>query len=263
MSHERQVLEMPVKRPSIDILTIGAGGGSIGWVDGAEQFRVGPRSAGAFPGPACYAAAAKSRPSPMPIWCWAYLARRNRSAARSASTPTSPTGPARRLGRKLGMSALEAAWGIRQIVNAAMAGATRAVSIGRGHDPRDFSLIAFGGAGPMHGVDIAAELEIPNVLVPAVPGCLSAIGLVVSDVTHDYVTTHVAPISDTLHPQLERILPSSPPAHMRSWRTKRSRQAVRTLSILDMRYIGEQWSVSVPVEANDATGLPRPRRNST
>ena len=123
-----------------------------------------------------------------------------------------------KLGRRLGMGAQEVAWGIRRIVNAAMAGATRAVSmIGRGYDPRDFSLIAFGGAGPMHAVDIAAELEIPKVLVPAIPGCLSAFGLVVSDVTHDYVMTHLAPISENASSaSLNGSLPSSPPARMRS-----------------------------------------------
>ena len=104
------------------------------------------------------------------------------------------------------MGALEVAWGIRRIVNAAMAGATRAVSVGRGYDPRDFSLIAFGGAGPMHAVDIAAELEIPTILVPAVPGCLSAVGLVVSDVTHDYVVTHLSPVADKLEAALDRTI---------------------------------------------------------
>jgi len=111
-----------------------------------------------------------------------------------------------RLGRKLGMGALEAAWGIRHIVSAAMAGATRAVSVGRGYDPRDFSLIAFGGAGPMHAADIAGELEIPTILVPAVPGCLSAFGLVVSDVIHDYVVTHLAPVTDKLEVALDHQL---------------------------------------------------------
>ena len=161
-----------------------------------------------------------------------------------------------KLGRRLGMSAQEVAWGIRRIVNAAMAGATRAVSVGRGYDPRDFSLIAFGGAGPMHAVDIAAELEIPKVLVPAIPGCLSAFGLVVSDVTHDYVMTHLAPISDTLHLQLERIfaeLAAGAHAQLADEGIEEKRREL--FRILDLRYIGEQSSVSVPVAANGADWL--------
>ena len=161
-----------------------------------------------------------------------------------------------RLGRKLGMGALEAAWGIRHIVSAAMAGATRAVSVGRGYDPRDFSLIAFGGAGPMHAADIAGELEIPTILVPAVPGCLSAFGLVVSDVIHDYVVTHLAPVTDKLEVALDHQLADltrGARAELASEGIKEKRHDL--FPALDMRYIGEQFSVSVPIEGRGAGWL--------
>jgi N-methylhydantoinase A len=134
-------------------------------------------------------------------------------------------------------------------VNVAMAGATRAVSVGRGYDPRDFSLIAFGGAGPMHAVDIAAELEIPKILVPAVPGCLSALGLVVSDVTHDYVLTHLAPVTDELESDLDRLfkqLDSAAHADLKEEGIEPGRREL--FRAVDMRYVGQQSSVSVPAE---------------
>jgi len=251
MSHERQVLEMPVKTPSIDILTIGAGGGSIGWVDGAGQFRVGPRSAGAFPGPACY-----GRGGEEATVTDANLVLGALGAAQSLGGEVNLDADlahraCERLGRKLGMSALEAAWGIRQIANAAMAGATRAVSIGRGHDPRDFSLIAFGGAGPMHGVDIAGELDIPTVVVPAVPGCLSAMGLVVSDVVHNYVATHVAVITDDVESALnEQLLRLAAMADVELSDEKIERRFRDTFQSLDLRYIGQQWTINVAVDAS-------------
>jgi N-methylhydantoinase A len=163
-----------------------------------------------------------------------------------------------RLGRKLGMGALEVAWGIRQIVNASMAGATRAVSVGRGYDPRDFSLIAFGGAGPMHAVDIATELEIPKILVPSVPGCLSALGLVVSDVTHDYVVSRLAPVTEKLEPELDRHfgeLIAGAHSELQDEGIEEARREL--LGALDLRYVGEQSSVSVPVEGTSAGWLQR------
>jgi N-methylhydantoinase A len=152
------------------------------------------------------------------------------------------------------MGPLEVAWGIRRIVNTAMAGATRAVSVGRGYDPRDFSLIAFGGAGPMHATDIAAELEIPTILIPAVPGCLSAFGLVVSDVTHDYVITHLSAVTE----KLETALDSHIADLMRGARAELTGEGIEEkrhelFPSLDMRYVGEQFSVSVPI-ANGSAG---------
>jgi len=249
MTHERHVMDMPVKVPSVDILTIGAGGGSIGWVDAAGQFRVGPQSAGATPGPACYGRGGEEPTVTDANLVLGVLGSGQRLGGEVGLDPDLAHRACERLGRKLGMGALEAAWGIRRIVNAAMAGATRAVSVGRGYDPRDFSLIAFGGAGPMHAADIAAELEIPTILVPAVPGCLSAFGLVVSDVTHDYVITHLSPVTEKLEPALDVHLAElnrGAHAELRSEGIEEKRHEL--FPALDMRYIGEQFSVNVPIE---------------
>jgi N-methylhydantoinase A len=250
MTHERHVMDMPVKVPSVDILTIGAGGGSIGWIDAADQFRVGPRSAGATPGPACYGRGGEEPTVTDANLVLGVLGSGQRLGGEVGLDPDLAQRACERLGRKLGMSAREAAWGIRRIVNASMAGATRAVSVGRGYDPRDFSLIAFGGAGPMHAADIAAELEIPSILVPAVPGCLSAFGLVVSDVTHDYVITHLSPVNEKLQGALDGHLTElvrDAQAELISEGIEERRHEL--FPALDMRYIGEQFSVSVPIES--------------
>jgi N-methylhydantoinase A len=256
MTHERHVMDMPIRVSSVDILTIGAGGGSIGWVDAAGQFRVGPQSAGATPGPACYNGGGEEPTVTDANLVLGVLGPEQRLGGEVALNNDLAHKACEKLGRRLGMGAQEVAWGLRRIVNAAMAGATRAVSVGRGYDPRDFSLIAFGGAGPMHAVDIAAELEIPKVLVPAIPGCLSAFGLVVSDVTHDYVMTHLAPVSNTLHLRLERIfaeLAAGARAQLADEGIEEKR--CELFRILDLRYIGEQSSVSVPVVANGTDWL--------
>jgi N-methylhydantoinase A len=249
MTHERHVMDMPIKVPSAEIMTIGAGGGSIGWVDAAGQFRVGPQSAGATPGPACYGRGGEDPTVTDANLVLGVLGTEQRLGGEVALDPDLAHRVCERLGGKLGMSALEVAWGIRRIVNAAMAGATRAVSVGRGHDPRDFSLIAFGGAGPMHAVDIAAELEIPKILVPAVPGCLSAVGLVVSDVTHDYVMTHLAPVDGKLESVLDRhfsgLIANAETELADEGIDPSQRELFRAL---DLRYIGEQFSVAVPIE---------------
>ena len=247
---------MPVKTPSIDILTIGAGGGSIGWVDGAGQFRVGPRSAGAFPGPACYDRGGEEATVTDANLVLGALGAAQSLGGEVTLDPDLAHRACERLGRKLGMNALEAAWGIRQIANAAMAGATRAVSMGRGHDPRDFSLIAFGGAGPMHGVDIASELNIPTIVVPAIPGCLSAMGLVVSDVIHDYVATHVAVVTDSLAAVLEEQFCRLAATAAAEMNDEKIEQRFRdTFQSLDMRYTGQQWTITVPVDTNAADWL--------
>jgi len=248
MTQERKVLEMPVKVPSVDILTIGAGGGSIGWVDRAGQFRVGPQSAGARPGPACYGRGGEEPTVTDANLVLGVLGEDQRLGGEVALDLSLAHRACERLGRRLGVSNLEAAWGIRRIVNAAMAGAVRAVSVGRGFDPRDFALIAFGGAGPMHALDIAEEIDIPTVLVPAVPGCHSALGMVVTDVAHDYVVTHLATVAEGLEERIEQLFEQQEStAHVELQGEGIGVQQRELFRSLDMRYVGEQFSVAVPV----------------
>jgi N-methylhydantoinase A len=258
VTHERNVMGMPVKVPSVDILTIGAGGGSIGWVDGAGQFRVGPRSAGAVPGPACYGKGGEEptvTDANVVLGIFADGQRLGESVEIDLGLATRACD---QLGRQLGLSALETAWGIRQIANAAMAGAVRAISIGRGHDPRQFGLMAFGGAGPLHAADIAREMSMARVLVPPVPGCHSALGLAVTDVIHDYVVTHIAVVTERLDAEVDTLLARLEVTAHAQLEDEGIAVAHRELfGSLDMRYLGEQFSVNVRVDRSGEGWLDR------
>jgi N-methylhydantoinase A len=245
----RSFADVPVATPAIDILTIGTGGGSIGWVDAGGQFRVGPRSAGANPGPVCYGRGGTEATVTDANLVLGILGAGQLLGGEVALDRDAAVRACERLGAKMGLSAHEAAAGIRRIVNAAMAGAVRAVSVGRGHDPRTFGLVAFGGAGPMHAADIASELGIPTVVIPPVPGCHSAVGLVMTDVSHDYVATILAaaagPAADAeVGAALDRL--------ERSAQEDLADEGVeperRVLSVsVDVRYRGQQSALTVPL----------------
>jgi N-methylhydantoinase A len=188
---EGKIGEFPLQLPIVDIHTIGAGGGSIASISSTGRLSVGPRSAGADPGPVCYA---KGGTEPtvtdahlvlgrVPAALVGGAVRLDRAAAERAIRE--------RIGDPLGLTVEEAADGILAVVNASMVGAIRLVSIERGHDPRQFTLVPFGGAGPLHGLDLAGLLGIPRVLVPRNPGVLSTVGLLNADVRNDYVRTRV------------------------------------------------------------------------
>jgi N-methylhydantoinase A len=183
-STERLVGGLPIRLPSVDLHTVGAGGGSIAWVDAGGALRVGPESAGADPGPACY----------------------GRGGARPTVTDANlllgrlpdklPGGIALDRDRaRRAMGALDPA-AVVEVVNAEMLRALRVVSVERGHDPRDFALVAFGGAGPLHACALAEELGMRTVLVPAAAGVLSALGLVASDERRDRVRSYVCPLDE-------------------------------------------------------------------
>ena len=183
-SNERNVSGLPVRLPMVDVHTVGAGGGSLAWVDRGGALRVGPQSAGADPGPACYGRGG-TRPT---------VTDANLLLGR---LPEELAG-----GLRLDRAAAEHAMGdldpaaVIDVVNAEMLGALRVVSVERGHDPRDFALVAFGGAGPLHACALAEELGSATVLVPELAGVLSALGLVASDERRDRVRSLVIPLEE-------------------------------------------------------------------
>lgn len=187
---------LPIHVPMVDVHTIGAGGGSIASVDTAGMLRVGPESAGARPGPICY-----GRGGTEPTITDANLILGRLNPDRLLGVDNKVTLERVRdlvlekVGSRLGLDAGAAAAAILRIANDRMAGAIRLVSLSRGHDPRDFALFAFGGAGPLHATALARELAIPTVLVPARPGITNALGCVVADLRHDYVRTVNKPLS--------------------------------------------------------------------
>ena len=186
---------LPIHVPMVDVHTIGAGGGSIALVNEAGMLQVGPGSAGAKPGPICY-----GRGGEQPTLTDANLVlgrldpQRLLSVHQTISVDDVRQVIARDIGAPLGLSDDDAAAAILQIANNRMAGAIRMVTLARGHDPRDFTLFAFGGAGPMHAAALAAELGIPRVMVPARPGITNAIGCITADIRHDYVNTLNKPL---------------------------------------------------------------------
>ena len=255
LSAETRLDEAAFNLPMLDIKTIGAGGGSIAWLDGAGALHVGPRSAGAKPGPACYGQGGEA-----PAVTDANLLlglldpARFLGGAMDIDPGLAEAAVRREVAEPLGLSVIEAAAGISRIVNANMAGATRLVSVEKGHDPRDFALLAFGGAGPVHAVAIAAELEVPWVVVPRHPGATSAAGLVVADIVHDFVQSTVTEMS-RMTPTLlgegfgglvrraeERLAANGvPPARRRHARA------------LDIKYVGQGYTLEITVPDGDIT----------
>ena len=181
---------MPVHVPMVDVHTIGAGGGSIAFIGEDGMLRVGPKSAGAHPGPICYG---RGGTEPTITDADLILGRLNPQALLGVKGAVDMDKIRRlmleKIGKPLGLDANEAAAAIVRIANDKMAGAVRMVSLARGHDPRDFVLFAFGGAGPLHAAAMAKELGIPKLLVPARPGITNALGCVVADLRHDFVNT--------------------------------------------------------------------------
>lgn len=196
----------PIRVPVIDLAEVSAGGGSIAWIDPAGSLKVGPMSAGAVPGPVCYGQGGTQPTITDTNLVLGYLDATSLLggglpidyAAAENAIREQVAGP-------LGQTVEQAAAGIRAIVNNAMAEALRMVSVERGHDPRDFAMVAFGGAGPLHACDLADELDVPEVIVPPIPGAFSALGLVGADFRRDYAQTIYAPLASLSPEQLATI----------------------------------------------------------
>jgi N-methylhydantoinase A len=189
---EGQVGDYPVTVPMVDIHTIGAGGGSIAWVDGGGSLRVGPRSAGADPGPICYG---RGGTDPTVTDAHLLLGRIDSGTFFEGSVDEAAVREAVResVADPLGLDVKAAARGIIDVANANMERALRVVSVERGHDPRGFTLVAYGGAGPLHAAELAEKLGVPRVVVPQSAGVLSALGLLISDAVHEKGVSAVRP----------------------------------------------------------------------
>jgi N-methylhydantoinase A len=198
---------MPIHVPMVDVHTVGAGGGSIANVNEAGMLQIGPRSAGAIPGPICFGRGGKE---PTITDANLILGRLNPEKLLGVDRHVTLAHVAEaiesQIGRLLGLGAEQAAAAILRVANDKMAGAVRLVSLSRGHDPRDFALLAFGGAGPLHAVSLAKELNIPDVLIPARPGLTNAFGCLVADLRRDFVKTINKPLSAMTSDQLNTIL---------------------------------------------------------
>ena len=198
---------LPIHVPMVDVRTVGAGGGSIAYVDHAGLLNVGPDSAGADPGPICYGQGGTKTTISDANYLLGRLDPSRLNAINGGIDPDAIASAfADQIGDRLGLSPHQAAAAVLRIANTKMAGAIRMVSLSMGADPRDYSLFAFGGAGPLHASQLARELSIPRVIIPARPGLTNALGCVVADLRHDYVQTVNQPLDGADIAQLHQVL---------------------------------------------------------
>jgi N-methylhydantoinase A len=253
----------PVRTPVIDLVEVGAGGGSEAWIDAGGALRVGPRSAGARPGPACYGLGGAT---PTITDANLALGRLNPSfflgGEMTLDAGAAHRAIAGRVAAPLDLDPLAAASGIVEIANAHMIGAMRLVSVQRGYDPRDFVLVAFGGAGPLHANALARELGIPTVLVPPSPGIASAVGMLVTDIRHEFVATRRLRLDALAPAALEELFAD----FVAEGERRLARDGVppadrRMLRSADLRYHGQSFelSVTVPPGALSAADIERLR----
>jgi N-methylhydantoinase A len=238
----------PVRTPVVDLVEIGAGGGSIAWVDSGGLLRVGPRSAGADPGPVCYRGGGVE---PTVTDANVVLGRLNPSYFLGGEISLDVDGARRaieeRCAKPLGLSVVEAANGIVEIANAAMVNALHLISVQRGYDPRDFLLVGFGGAGPVHANALARDAEMPTVLVPRSPGIFSATGLLTTDLKRDAAVTLMRRLADVDAAELEAgfsELERAGAAELQ--REGVARGAIEFVRQLDLRYVGQSYELTVP-----------------
>jgi N-methylhydantoinase A len=244
---ESVVSGMPVAVPMLDIHTVGAGGGSIARFDGAGALHVGPESAGAEPGPICYGRGEKPTVTDANL----ILGRIPESGLLGGAFKLDLPRARRYMNRARGPmpSAESFAQGIVDVANAVMEKAVRVISVERGHDPRDYTLVAFGGAGALHACELAAALEIPRVLVPCFPGALSALGILRADVTKDLSRTVRLQVESAMDakPKLQRAFATLEQEGLKQMRAEGfSSGAVQTHRSLDMRYAGQSYELNVP-----------------
>ena len=236
------VAGVPIKMPMVDVHTVSAGGGSVAWVDDGGALRVGPRSAGADPGPACYRRGGKEATVTDANLLLGYLQDGARLGGEIVIDKKASTAPIEGLGRRAGMDPPAAALGVVQVADAEMGRALRVISVERGLDPREFALVAFGGAGPMHACALAEDLGMRIVLVPKASGVLSALGLAISDVRRDYVAPCLARLDDVSDEKIEEGFQRLEEAGSRQLDTPSfSRRA-------DLRYAGQSFELTVDAD---------------
>ena len=249
---ESEVAGLPLRLPVIDIHTVGAGGGSIARVDAGGGLRVGPESAGAEPGPVCYA---RGGDQPTVTDANLVLGRLDAgqflggSGAMELDVSAAESALAV-LGAGLGgLSVHEAALGVVRVANARMERALRRVSVERGYDPRTFTLVPFGGAGPLHACDLADALGIPRILLPPSPGVLSALGLLIADVVHESSQALLVEAASLAHdPAPLQELSASLEERVRSVLAAEGVDAPALEASMDLRYRGQSYELSVPLD---------------
>ncbi len=246
--------DRPIKTPMVDIETVGAGGGSIAWVDAGGALRIGPRSAGAEPGPACYGKGGTEPTVTDANLVLGYIGGSTSLGGEMSLDEAAAHDALADLADEAGMDGpLAAARGVYRVANANMTRAIRSVTVERGYDPRKFGLVAFGGAGPMHAISIADGLDIDRVIIPRASGVLSAYGLLAADEKRDAVRTFQRPVAD-VDPDAVDAVYEELSAELLAEVSDRERATVTCSA--DLRYAGQSFELTVdvdrPFDAEDA-----------
>lgn len=238
----------PIGFPSIEILTIGAGGGSLSWIDEGGSLRNGPQSAGAVPGPACYKLGGTEPTNTDANLVLGRLGTSLLDGQMTLDKEASMKAIENTVASKLNYNVHEAADAIIKVANANMCDALRLISVRRGYDPRDFALVAFGGAGALHGAELAKEMEIPNVIIPAHPGVAAAMGCLLVDVRHDVTKTFLADAGSIKKEELEQeFVEMEKEAISLLEEEGIAPENMNLIRYVDMRYVGQWRTLSVTV----------------
>lgn len=259
LTGEREIAGFPLKLPMLDIHVVGAGGGSVAWIDRAGALKVGPRSAGAHPGPAAYGAGGTEPTVTDANICLGRIGPQVRLAGRMAvDAAAAKAAIEKRIAGPLGLSVEEAAHGVLRIVVANMGRAIRSVSTMRGYDIREFALMAYGGAGPLHAGDVARECDMSRILVPVEPGTLCARAMLLSDVSFDFVRTVMLAADAECWPEVCRHLH----AMRRQGEEWLEREAIgqpqRAFDFtLEARHLGQNHEIPVRIASLEADGFAR------
>ena len=253
-THESRVGDFPIRLPIIDIHSVGAGGGSIAFIDRGGSLRVGPQSAGADPGPACYGKGDLPTVTDADL-CLGRLDPEFFLGGQMRIYPERSRAAVGGLARRIGKSERETAMGIVAIANANMEKAIRVISVERGHDPRAFALFPFGGAGGMHAVEMAGHLGMPTVVVPRNAGVLSAFGLLMADPVKDYTKSVMKPDSEVGVAGLEEGFRELEAASLRDMASDGfAAKEVVLVRSLDCRYLGQSYEIDVPFRRASTAG---------
>ena len=249
MTSSAELGGFPVKVPTIEMHTIGAGGGSIAWVDKGGGIRVGPQSAGAVPGPACYGNGEEPTVTDANL-IMGYLNPANFLGGEySLDKKKSEDAVSRRVGLATGLPPMQAAAGIRHLANANMCGGINVISTQKGYDLREFALFAFGGGGSLHAVDLADELNIKKVVVPLTPGNFSAVGCQLAKVRYDYVRTAVCATDALTIEEYNAHYAQMKKAALADLKEEGfAEDQLLFNATADMRYTGQAYELSVPVD---------------
>ncbi|MCC7484431.1 MAG: hydantoinase/oxoprolinase family protein [Burkholderiales bacterium] len=246
MKSERQMGGFPVRTRSLDIHTIGAGGGSIAWIDVGGLLKVGPQSAGACPGPAAYG---RGGTAPTVTDANVVLGRLNPGTllgGRMALHAERARGAIEALATRLGVDAVTAAAGVIEIINTNMMGAVRVISVEQGEDPRDFAMVAFGGAGPLHAAEVASQMGMRRIVVPPRPGLASAVGLLHADLRGDFSLTSLTRAGTGALGALNAAC-ATLDARGARWLAGEGERSARARWHADLRYSGQNSELNLPL----------------